>query len=192
MSVFDYTEALRRTCVDICFRVAELQHIDMEQVGVSFARTKNIAPFGIYASTYPLRFEDGKRTIQRNGRWLTHKQIQNAGGVEYLYIINFYMPRFIDLKFNVKLETIIHELYHISPYFNGDLRRFGGRCFAHGKSQKQYDKIVLSLMETWLKQDPAPELWDYLKMNYNEINQNNQKITGTKFKIPKIVVTQNE
>ena len=63
-----------------------------------------------------------------------------------LYILNFYLPRFLDLPFREKLTTMLHELWHIGPKFDGDVRRLGGRCFAHGSSQKQYDAHVEALL----------------------------------------------
>ena len=41
------------------------------------------------------------------------------GDREMLYILTFYLPRFLDHSFREKLITVFHELYHISP----ELRR---------------------------------------------------------------------
>ena len=70
-----------------------------------------------------------------------------ADGREMLYILNFYLPRFLDLPLAEKLDTVVHELWHVGPKFDGDLRRFGGRCFAHSGSQRNFDAHVAALTE---------------------------------------------
>lgn len=71
------------------------------------------------------------------------------GDVEILYILYFMLPRFLNRTPREKLETVIHELYHISPFFNGDLRRFKGRSVLHG-SHKAYDSKVKALTDEFL------------------------------------------
>jgi predicted metallopeptidase len=186
---FDYTAAVLAVCSDICFRVPELNHIDMSRVAVSFAQTKHSAPFGVFASTTPLRFADGKKTMQRRGRNWKIQRCCRPDGTEYLYILYFYVPRFIELNLSQKLETIVHELYHISPFFNGDLRRFEGRYFAHGSSQKKYDQTVKQMTEYWLKQNPPQKLWDFLQCNYNALVLQYGGLHGTKIAAPKIVAS---
>ena len=48
-----------------------------------------------------------------------------------------------------KLSTVLHELWLISPMFNGDLRRHEGRCYAHGPSQSNYDDQKDRLAQKW-------------------------------------------
>ena len=42
--------------------------------------------------------------------------------------MSFYLPRFCDQSLDEKLSTVMHELWHISPAFDGDIRRLPGRC----------------------------------------------------------------
>ncbi len=185
---FDYTRALASVCRDICFRVPQLNHIDVARVAVSFAQTKHSHPFGIFASATPLRFKAGSLTMTSSGRRLTLQRCyHSASGLEYLYILYFYVPRFIELSLTQKLETIVHELYHISPEFNGDLRRFEGRCFAHGTSQKKYDRTVRELVAHWLRQDPPDDVWSFLKLGYRELVQHYGPLCGTRIAMPKII-----
>lgn len=184
---FDYTGAIARTCEDICFRVPALNHIEMSKVAVSFTQTRHSAPFGIFASMTPLRFEGGLLTTKRHGRDWTVQRYFREDGIEYLYILYFYVPRFIELKLSQKIETIVHELYHIGPGFNGDLRRFKGRCFAHGSSQKKYDQAVRGFVDHWLKQDPPTEIWDFLQFGYQELIERFGGLHGTRISMPKII-----
>ena len=70
----------------------------------------------------PLRFEDGHATTVHHGQEYTCQQVVGRGGQEMLYILSVYLPRFLDASFNEKLVTLLHELWHISPRFNGDTR----------------------------------------------------------------------
>jgi len=186
MSSFDYTAAITAVCGDMCFRIPELRHIDMSRVAVGFSQTKNSESFGIFASTTPLRFENGEPFHQSRGRtWMVQRHFR-PDGLEYLYILCFYVPRFIELPLSQKLDTIVHELYHVNPLFNGDLRRFAGRRFAHG-SKKRYDQTVNRLVQCWLKQDPPGGIWEFLCYNYRDLTAKYGKLTGTRIPIPKII-----
>ncbi len=185
-SSFDYTAALRRVCEDICFRVGEFRTIDMDRVALSLSQTRSSSTYGVYASLTPLRFEEGKmETFNRGRRWGIQR-LPSREGPDYLYILYVFVPRFMDLRLTDKLETIVHELYHISPKFDGDLRRFEGRCYAHGSSQKKYDAAVFSLLRKWLEQNPPPELWDFLHWNYQELSVRFGSVCGLKIPPPKI------
>ena len=183
---FDYTSAIAAVCSDMCYRIPELRHIDMNRVAVGFSQTKNSEPFGVFASTTPLRFENGESYCNRRGRFWTLQQLFRPDGVEYLYILYFYVPRFIELPLSQKLDTIVHELYHVNPFFNGDLRRFAGRRFAHG-SKKQYDKIVNGLVQYWLKSNPPNDIWEFLCYNYRDLMTKYGKLSGTRIPFPKVI-----
>jgi len=185
-STFDYTAAIAAVCGDICFRVPELRHIDMSRVAVGFSQTKNSEPYGIFATATPLRFENGESFYTSRGRKWTVQRHFRPDGIEYLYILYFYVPRFIELSLSQKLDTIVHELYHINPLFNGDLRRFAGRNYAHG-SKKKYDQTVSRLVQHWLKQNPPEHLWDFLCYNYRDLAAKYGKPSGTRIPSPKII-----
>lgn len=183
---FDYTAAISAVCSDMCFRVPELHHIDMNRVAVGFSQTKNSEPYGVFASITPLRFENGEQFYQSRSRLWTLQRHFRPDGVEYLYILYFAMPRFIELSLSQKLDTIVHELYHVNPLFNGDLRRFAGRRFAHG-SKKRYDQNVNRLVQYWLKNDPPSGLWEFLQYNYRDLTAKYGRVSGTRIPAPKII-----
>ena len=84
----------------------------------------------------PLRFEGGRLTsVRRTGRW-TIERLYDEAGREMLYLLSFYLPRFLEHPLREKLATVVHELWHIGPGFDGDLRRHPGRCYAHSHSQR--------------------------------------------------------
>ena len=80
-----------------------------------------------------------------------------------LYLLSFYLPRFLNHSFEEKLTTVIHELWHISPSFNGDLRRLPGRCYAHGSSEREYHKQMEALAAKWLSLDPPADVHRFLR-----------------------------
>jgi hypothetical protein len=123
---FDFTTAMWMLCDDVTSRLDELLHIDMSRVAVSYAQTRSRSRFGLQAKLTPMRFENGAMTTHRRGRPWTCQRLM-LGGKEMLYILTFYLPRFLDQSFEEKMITVLHELFHVSPEFNGDIRRFGGR-----------------------------------------------------------------
>ena len=104
-----------------------------------------------------------------------------------LYILNFYLPRFLDLALEAKLATILHELWHIGPRFDGDVRRFGGRCYAHSGSQKRYDAQVSSLVEHWLALGPPEALYGFLRHDYRELARRHGRVFGLRVRAPKLI-----
>ena len=108
-------------------------------------------------------------------------------GREYLYILSFYLPRFMTTSLEEKLSTIVHELWHISPEFNGDLRRHEGRCYAHGPSQREYDAQMDRLAQNWLALDPPEHLYEFLQGDFQELVDEHGKVTGTHWPAPKLV-----
>lgn len=196
---FNYTDAVRGVCEDMCAKVPEFHTIDMQRVAVSFTLTRNDSKFGVYASLTPLRFEGGQRTqVQRGRTWEVQRvlrQSKTSNDVaripdeesDYLYILYVCVPRFMNLPLTSKLETITHELLHIGPKFDGDIRRFEGRCFAHGSSRKKYDAMVRRLLKIWLDKDPPPEIWNFLQWNYDELTERFGSIGGLKIPPPKII-----
>ena len=111
----------------------------------------------MFASLTPMRFAGGRtHTVRRKRHW-GMQRLYSPDGREMLYILAFYLPRYLDLPFREKLTTVLHELWHIGPKFDGDLRRLGARCYAHGSSQKQYDAHVAALSDRWLSLNPPED-----------------------------------
>ncbi|MCH5376295.1 MAG: hypothetical protein JJ992_20180, partial [Planctomycetes bacterium] len=99
----------------------------------------------------------------------------------------FCLPRFLDLTFGDKLTTIFHELWHIGPHFDGDLRRHSGRCYAHTPSQRAYDQEMRILARQWLESSPPAQLYDFLHLDFATLYRTQGRIGGVKLRRPKLI-----
>jgi hypothetical protein len=184
---FDFTLHIRRLCDDMVERLGELAHIDMSRVAVSVCQTRKAVPHGIFASLTPLRFEGGALTMHRRGRELAIQRVFDSDGREMLYILSFYLPRFQNLDFREKLITVLHELWHISPAFEGDIRRHAGRYHAHSHSQAEYDEEMGRLADRWLAWAPPGDLYGFLHDDFRALAARHGKIVGLRFPRPRLV-----
>jgi predicted metallopeptidase len=184
---FDFTHHIRRLCDDMVARLPEMAHIDMDRVTVCFCQTRKPVLHGMFASLTPLRFAGGATTAVRRGRTVTIQQVHDASGREMLYILSFYLPRFQNLDFREKLVTVLHELWHISPDFSGDIRRHTGRYHAHTHSQAEYDEQMGCLADRWLAMNPPDDLWRFLHDDFRQLTARHDGIVGLKIRRPRIV-----
>ena len=184
---FDFTLHVRRLCDDMVARLPELAHIDMSRVAVCFCQTRKAVPHGIFASLTPLRFKDGAATALRRGRPHVIQRVCDLTGREMLYVLSVYLPRFQNLDFREKLITVLHELWHISPRFNGDIRRHEGRYHAHTHSQAEYDDQMGRLADAWLAQSPPPDSWSFLQDDFRRLIDRHGGIVGLKIRRPRIL-----
>ncbi len=184
---FDFTNRMRRVCADMCARLDELAHIRLDEVAIGFRQTRKAVAHGIQATLTPLRFEAGALSTVRHGRTWTIQRLYDRAGREMLYVLSFYLPRFLDQPLHEKLVTVLHELWHIGPEFDGDMRRHPGRCFAHSASQKQYDDWAAQLAQKWLAQQPPRELFSFLECDFPTLHQRHGRIRGLKIPTPKLI-----
>lgn len=184
---FDFTLHIRRVCADMVARLECLRHIDLDRVAIRFCQTRQQGPHGVQASLTPLRFEGGSRTTRKRGRLYTVQTLHDIDGREMLYLLSFYLPRFLDRPLHYKLSTIIHELWHIGPEFDGDLRRHEGRCYAHSGSQKQYDALMDQFTAEWLSLNPPEDLYAFLRCSFGELTRQFGGVYGRKIATPRLV-----
>jgi hypothetical protein len=183
---FDFTGYMEEVCRAIAADNAELAHVDLDRIAVAYAQARNRTTYGLYASLTPLRFAGGERIEVRRKRRVAIQRIMHRGR-EMLYVLRFYLPRFLDLDFREKLITIFHELWHISPHFNGDLRRHPGRCYAHTHSQAKYDEEMGRLADRWLADHRPDELVAPLRNNFGDLFDRHGGIWGLRVPRPRII-----
>jgi hypothetical protein len=183
---FDFTSHMRAICTDIISRTPDLGHIDMNRVLVTVTRARTRQPYGLQAKVTPLRFRHGKLTQKRRG-WMYQVQQYYVGNVEMLYLLSFCLPRFLDLTYEEKMVTIIHELFHMGPDFDGDLRRHAGRYYQHSHSKKKYDQNIRLYVDAYWKTNPDPQLSQFLQYSFEELHERHGSILGVVVPVPKLV-----
>jgi hypothetical protein len=183
---FDFTAAMERLCDDVVANTPDLAHVRMSQVAVSFAQARRRVLYGLQAKLTPLRFDRGELVLRRGRDDWTIRRVFR-GDCEILYILTFYLPRFLDQPLDEKFVTVFHELFHISPRFDGDIRRHEGRCHVHTSSQKEYDRQMAQLAQQYRHRQPRRELWSFLECSFDELCQRHGGVIGRKVPIPKLI-----
>ena len=187
VSGFDFSAAMWVVCQDMASRLPELSHIDMAAVAVGFSQTRKNVRHGLQASLTPMRFQGGALEGVRRGRRYTTQRQYAADGREYLYLLNFYLPRFLNHPLEEKLTTITHELWHIGPEFDGDLRRHEGRCYAHGPSETEFDRVSVGLAQAWLALGPPHHVYAFLDHTFVELAAEHNGVYGKRIRTPRLI-----
>jgi predicted metallopeptidase len=177
---------MKRLCRDIAKRCSELSHIDAEQLLFAVTQARNGFTHGLQARVTPLRFPGGKITLWRRG-YMYRVQRYLHGTTEFLYLVTFCLPRFLNQDFDNKLITFFHELFHISPAFDGDLRRHRGRYSLHTHSQRQYDEHMAQLARAYMDQKPDPSVIDFLRLDFSQLQHRFGSVVGIVVPRPKII-----
>jgi hypothetical protein len=183
---FDFCGHVRRLCEEIIRHCPELAHVDTGRILFTVIQARSCRRHGLQARVTPLRCRDGSLTRRRGG---IAYQVQRyfASGREVLYLMTFCLPRFLDQDFDEKFITLFHELYHLSPEFNGDLRRHGGRGKFHSDSKREYDAHMADLARAYLASGPDPALHDFLRLNFAQLAQRHGSVVGVMVPRPKLV-----
>lgn len=182
---FDFCGHVRRLLEDIVAGCDELRHIAVPRILLAVTQARNGRRHGLQARVTPLRFHDGQLTRKRHG--VTY-QVQRLfdGDHEFYYVMTFCLPRFLNQEFDDKFVTLFHELYHISPKFDGDLRRHDGRYELHSHSQKGYDCHMAELARAYLTRKPNPDLFAFLRLNFAQLCHRHGGINGFIVPRPKV------
>jgi hypothetical protein len=159
-------------------RMPAFAHLRPGQIlhGVSQARTRS--RYGVYAQCHALRFKHGQREHKTRDGYAWQWPIIKVQGQEVLYYITYFLPRFLDQPPRERLSTLVHELYHVGPKFNGDLRRFPGRNEFHGAN---FDAAVEHLTEE-ARQHVDAERFPFLVLTFDELVARYGGVVGNKLK----------
>lgn len=174
---FHFTRAMADLTADVCRHVAEFQHIDPNRVLITMLQARHPKRHGLQARVTPLRFTGGHLVKTSRGRAAQVQRIV-VGGVEMLYVMTFCLPRFLDRPFAEKMITLFHELYHIGPAFDGDLRRHGGRCSLHTHSKANYDAHMADLARAYLGGGANPRRHEFLRFTCAQLQARHGRVIG--------------
>lgn len=183
---FDFTGMMQALCEDIVARCPTFATLDLRRVLLTFAPCRNRSRFGLMARVTPMRFRGGALTRRTRGV-LYGIQRYHVDGREMLYLMTFSLPRFLDQPFEEKLSTVFHELYHLSPACDGDLRRLPGRYDVHSHSKAAYDRHMLELTRAYLADHPRPAVYEPLRFRTADLLNRHGRVTGVVVPRPKLV-----
>lgn len=207
--MINYTERLSLLMEDIVARVPTLSFIDMSRVLV-FARSGRTGAEGAYATChcvclppsepgYYFWRDRSSGKLTRRSEWFVTKSPEIRIGTQPIdYMISFGLPRFCDQMLSrsrkriyyddqpdwiAKLDTIVHELYHIDPERPGIRRmeRADGTYSANCHGQRFFEDVV-EMVQQYLASRPDPSVYEFLQFNYKEIQARYGGMVGTTFK----------
>ena len=207
--MINYTERLSLLMTDIVARVPTLSFIDMKRVLV-FARAGRTTAEGAYATCHCICLpasEPGyyywrdRETggLTRRSEWFVTKSPQVRVGTQSIdYMVSFALPRFCDQvlarsrkqvhykgqpNWVAKLDTIVHELYHVDPAHPGIRRmeRADGTYSANCHGDRFFTDVV-EMVHQYLDSKPDPQYSDFLRNNFDELTSRHGGIVGTTFR----------
>ncbi len=183
---FDFCGHVRRLCADVVRHCRDLRHVDVERLLFGVTQARSADRHGLQARVTPLRFRQGHLTRHRQG---TCYQVQRyfVEDKEMLYLVTFCLPRFLDQNFDDKFITLFHELYHISPAFEGDLRRMEGRCAIHSRSKREYDAHMAGLARAYLSNGAEQSLHGFLRLNFAQLQHRHGSVVGVVVPRPRLL-----
>ena len=123
---------------------------------------------------------------------------RNARPAELKYLISFALPRFCDQSLDrsrkeklypgaepwiAKLDTVVHELYHIDPELTGIRRieREDGSYFANCHGNRFFE-LVAEMVHTYLKSRPDPAAYEFLRSDFDTMEQRHGGVAGVTFR----------
>jgi hypothetical protein len=208
--MINYTERLRLLMRDIVARVPRLSFIDVDDLFV-FARFGRAGAAGAFATCHSLvlptsepayYFWRDRRTglVTRRSEWfVTRTPEVFLNGRRVKYLISFVLPRFCDQSLErsrkaalyeagtpswiAKLDTVVHELYHVDPDDLG-LRRFTN---ADGTSSRRshgpgFHEHVAAMVREYLASGPDEAIYDFLRHRFSELRQAYGPVVGATFR----------
>jgi hypothetical protein len=207
-SMLNYTDRARLLMEDIVSRVSTLSFINMRDV-VVFARLGRTTAHGAFATCHSLLVPDSdpayyywrdRRTgrLTRRSEWFVMRSPQvRIGATRVKYLISLTLPRFADqtLKSSrkeevyagfepwvAKLDTLVHELYHVDPHDGGIRKsvRGDGRPAAVTHTP-QFFREVAAMVREYLASGPDPAVYEFLRHDFADLTKRHGVVVGTTF-----------
>jgi hypothetical protein len=207
--MINYTERLACLMQDVVTRVPTLSFIDPADVLV-FARAGRSDADGPFATCHCLTLPQSEQgyyfwrdrssgRITRRSEWfVTKSPVVTIGGRQVKYMISFALPRFCDQSVGrtrkerlypggepwmAKLDTIVHELFHIDPENSGIRRieREDGTYSAHCHGDRFFQQVA-DMVTTYLDSGPDPAVYEFLRHDFNALEKQFGGIAATTFR----------
>jgi hypothetical protein len=207
--LINYTERLTLLMQDIVTRVPTLSFIDVADVLV-FARSGRTNAEGAFATCHCLtlpasepgyyfwRDRSSQRITRRSEWFVTKSPLVTVGTRSIKYMISFSLPRFCDQSLDrsrkerfypgaepwiAKLDTVIHELYHIDPKLAGIRRieREDGTYSAHCHGHQFFEQVA-DMVHTYLNNQPSAAAVEFLKYDFTSLESMFGGVVATSFR----------
>jgi len=207
--MINYTEKITLLMQDVVARVPTFSFIDIADVLV-FARAGRSNAEGAFATCHCLslppsepgyyfwRDRESGRITRRSEWFVTKSPIVTLGKRPIKYLISFALPRFCDQSLDrtrkerlypgaepwiAKLDTVIHELYHIDPEQTGIRRieRGDGTYSAHCHGDRFFETVA-ELVNTYVRSKPDPKTFDFLQYDFDQLTSQYGGIVAATFK----------
>jgi predicted metallopeptidase len=185
-SSINLTDTLSLITHEMIIRTPEFRGYDINRMLICCASNRSDSRGGIYGKLVPLKFEGGSDIINFHGRTYTIPKIIH-NNIEIRYLIYYYHPKFFDISAREKVNVMFHELYHISPDFNGDIRRMGKFKKAHGHSKKSIEEKYLVYAEEFYRYVKETPYHAFLEMSSRDLQNSFKKIKCRRMKTIKPV-----
>lgn len=205
--MFHFTDALSGLVADIASRVPALAHVRPERTLV-FARRGRTGADGPNATCHCLTLPTSEPgyyywadadtgTLTRRSPWfVTRSPRVVMHGTPIEYMISVALPRFTDQasrrkleryaglpQWVVRLDTVVHELYHIAPDGNG-LRRFAhpdGGVDPRPHPPRFCDD-VRALVCAYLETSPSADVLEVVRHDFAALGARHGGVVGTTFR----------
>jgi predicted metallopeptidase len=181
------TDILTLIIHDMVKSTEEFKSFDLNKILICCASNRKDFRGATYGKLLPLRFKDGSEIIKHNEKFYTIPKVK-MNGIEILYVIYLYIPKFFNLSAKDKVNVMFHELYHINPEFNGDIRRMGEFKSAHGHSRKAFEEKYIEYADMFFNKIKDTPYYNFLQMNTDEIQAQFKKVKYRRMKSIKPVL----
>jgi hypothetical protein len=207
--MINYTERIALLMQDVVSRTPALSFIDLREVLV-FGRYGRPDAEGAFATCHCLTLPETEPgyyfwrdratgELTRRSEWFVTKTPEvRLGATRIKYLISFVLPRFceqslerswkVDLYGRVepwvaKLDTIIHELYHIDPAATG-IRQFANadNTRATRTHAPEFYEDVAAMTRQYLDSGPDLELCDFLRHDFAGLQARYGGVIATTFR----------
>jgi hypothetical protein len=207
--MINYTDRLARLIEDIVERVPTLSFIDPDDL-VVFARNGRSDADGPLATCHCLTLPPSEPgyyfwrdrstgALTRRSEWfITKSPVVTIGPRKIKYMLSFALPRFCDQSLDrtpkerlypgaatwlAKLDTVVHELYHIDPELKGIRRieRADGTYSANCHGDRFFEQVA-AMVEAYLESEPDPAVYDFLHDDFNALSSRFGGVAGATFR----------
>ena len=207
--MINYTERIALLMEDVCRKTPRLSFINLREVLV-FGRYGRSDAEGAFATCHCLTLPESEPgyyfwrdratgELTRRSEWFITKSPEvRIGTTRIKYLISFVLPRFCDQTLErsrkadlypgaaawlAKLDTVVHELYHIDPDAAGirKLIRADGTDSPRSHGPEFYEE-VREMVNAYLATNPEPELLNFLQHDFGTLSRSFGGVVATAFR----------